>query len=143
MGYVCEQVEFSFNKHSRGVHLVTDEVEARIGKALGKVRCGTCHLFILHTSASLSVNEGWDPSVRADVRTILDRLVPEKATYEHCYEGDDDMPAHMKSVLTGTSVTIPVTNGRLNMGQWQGVYLLEHRDGSHVRSCIATVQGSG
>ena len=101
-------------------------------------------MFIRHTSASLSINENADPTVRQDLEAHLDKMVPENAPYyKHTYEGPDDMPAHLKSSLLGAELTLPVTEGRLNLGTWQGIYLCEHRDAAGARRIIATIQGQG
>ena len=107
------------------------------------IEMGLCHIFIKHTSASLAINENADPTVRHDVEKHLDVLVPENAPYfKHTYEGPDDMPAHIKSILTGTELTIPIRNGKLALGTWQGIYLCEHRDWvSSGRKIVVTLQG--
>lgn len=121
----------------RGFHLITREVEAAI-RPFG-VETGLLHLFLKHTSASLCINENADPSVRSDMEAFYRDLADDKAYYVHTYEGDDDMPAHVKSSLLGVSLSIPVTNGRLNLGTWQGVYLGEHRDRGGSREIVLTV----
>ena len=135
------QCEIRLESRERGVHLVTDEILARLPE-LRDVRVGLLHLLIRHTSASLALNENASPAVRADVRSWLDEAVPEEAPYwTHTLEGSDDMPAHMKSILTGDSLTLPVTDGRLALGTWQGIYLCEHRDSAGPRSIVATLNG--
>ena len=132
------QKEFTLQR-ARGFHLVTDEVVRNL-PSLPKV--GMLHLFIKHTSAALSINENDDPDVRIDLNTIFDRLVKEReAYYQHTLEGDDDMPAHAKSTIIGASLTIPIANGRLNMGIWQGIYLCEFRNHASARSIVATIIG--
>ena len=132
------QKEFTLQR-ARGFHLVTDEVVRNL-PSLPKV--GILHLFIKHTSAALSINENDDPDVRIDLNTIFDRLVKEReAYYQHTLEGDDDMPAHAKSTIIGASLTIPIANGRLNMGIWQGIYLCEFRNHASARSIVATIIG--
>ncbi|MET0637797.1 MAG: secondary thiamine-phosphate synthase enzyme YjbQ [Chitinophagaceae bacterium] len=125
----------------RGFHLVTQEVlEAMPG--LRDFQKGVCQVFIRHTSASLTINENADPTVRADFETYFDKLAPENdPDYTHTDEGPDDMPAHLKAALLGSSVMIPVTNGRLALGTWQGIYLCEHRDYGGERSLVVTVWG--
>ncbi|GLP94854.1 secondary thiamine-phosphate synthase enzyme YjbQ [Paraferrimonas sedimenticola] len=124
-----------------GFHLVTDEILAQLPE-LAQMRAGSCHLFIQHTSASLSINENADPSVRVDLQSHFSRLAPRNADYyTHTYEGPDDMPAHIQAALLGASVLLPVTNGRLNLGTWQGVILGEHRDSGGARRIVATLQG--
>ncbi|MGD9696792.1 MAG: secondary thiamine-phosphate synthase enzyme YjbQ [Thermoleophilia bacterium] len=135
------QRTFALAARPRGVHLVTHEV-ARAVPELSTVAVGVAHLFIRHTSASLALNENASPDVRADLGEWLDRAVPDGAPYfRHTLEGDDDMPAHVKSVLTGESLTVPVARGRLDLGTWQGVYLCEHRDHGGPRSLTVTVWG--
>jgi secondary thiamine-phosphate synthase enzyme len=125
----------------RGFHLVTREVLAAVPE-LDELQVGLLHLFLQHTSASLAVNENADPDVRADLERWADRAVPEGAAYfEHTAEGPDDMPAHVKGVLFGASLTIPVREGRLLLGTWQGIYLGEHRDQGGSRSVVATLWG--
>ena len=102
---------------------------------------GVCSLFIKHTSASLVIQENYDPSVRQDFETIFSKLVPEDFTYVHNMEGKDDMPAHIRSALTSTSETVPVINGKLSLGTWQGIYLWEHRDQTHNRKVMVSLVG--
>lgn len=125
----------------RGFHLITEEIINAL-PVLNQVECGLLHLFIQHTSAALAINENADPTVREDLESHFNRFVPEKAPYYlHDYEGDDDMPAHIKSCLLGCSVSIPITNGLLNLGTWQGIYLCEHRNQGGRRQVVATIQG--
>ena len=137
-----DQVEFQLERRPRGVHLVTSEIIAHLPD-LHQVKIGLLHLFIKHTSASLAINENADPTVRHDVARHFDEMVPENAPYfKHTYEGPDDMPAHIKSILTGSELTIPIKNGQLALGTWQGIYLCEHRDWvSSGRKMVATIQG--
>lgn len=124
----------------RGLHLVTAEVEARLPRA--RPRIGLLHLFLQHTSAALTLNENADPDVRADLARWLDRAVPDGAGYfEHTLEGPDDMPAHVKSSLLGASLTLPVREGRLQLGTWQGIWLCEFRRQGGPRRLVATLQG--
>ena len=109
---------------------------------LSKIKVGLANLTIQHTSASISLNECWDGQVRQDMEMMLNRIAPEDAPYTHTMEGSDDMPAHVKCSLMGSSVTIPVTDGRLNIGTWQGVWLCEHRDQGGSRKVIVTLQGT-
>ena len=126
---------------SRGFHLVTGEVIDQLPE-LESVKVGILHLFIQHTSASLSINENADPTVRTDFEQVFNRLVPESEPYyRHTLEGSDDLPAHIKSSMLGSSLTIPITAGQLNMGIWQGIYLCEHRNHGGARTLIATIQG--
>jgi secondary thiamine-phosphate synthase enzyme len=126
---------------SRGFHLITDEIEQQLPQ-ISQLDVGILHLFIQHTSASLTLNENADPTVRSDMEQHFNHHVPERAPYyRHTCEGDDDMPAHIKSSLLGASVSIPITRGRLALGTWQGIYLGEHRYHAGGRTIIATLQG--
>ena len=125
----------------RGFHLVTEAVCEAMPE-IAELRVGLLHVFMRHTSASLTINENADPSVRADYETSMNRLVPEgPAGYTHIIEGPDDMPAHIKASLMGASVQIPITKGRLNLGTWQGIYFCEHRDRGGPRTLVMTLQG--
>ncbi len=125
----------------RGFHLVTGEVVEALPE-LGEIETGLVHLFIQHTSASLTLNENASADVRRDFESWFDRAVPEGAPYwTHTLEGDDDMPAHVKAALLGPSLTLPVGGGRLALGTWQGIYLCEHRDRGGPRSLVATAWG--
>ena len=136
---MIEQVEFSLKPRPRGFHLVTQEVVSHLPALPEK---GLLHLFIKHTSCALSVNENYDPSVRSDMERIYNNLVKEnQAYYTHVDEGADDMPSHAKCSLTGVSLSIPITGGRLNLGTWQGIYLCEFRDYGGARKVVATVIG--
>lgn len=136
------QHEISLKARSRGFHLVTNEIELAIGASLSQFQVGLAHLFIQHTSASLTINENADPSVRVDFESHFNRMVPENAPYyTHTLEGPDDMPAHMKSSLLGAGLTLPITQGRFNLGTWQGIYLCEHRDYGGSRRVVVTLQG--
>ena len=135
------QAKLILKPRPRGFHLVTDEIVAQLSK-MGHVQCGLLHLFIQHTSASISINENADPTVRSDLERHFNHFVPENQSYyQHDYEGSDDMPAHIKSVTIGNSLKIPITAGRLNMGCWQGIYLCEHRNSASSRTLIATIHG--
>jgi secondary thiamine-phosphate synthase enzyme len=126
---------------SRGFHVITDEVVAQLPE-VRNIETGILHLFIQHTSASLVINENVSPEVRSDLERHLRELVPNGPHhYEHTLEGDDDMPAHIKSALLGSSVTIPVGHGALLLGTWQGIYLGEHRDNGGARKIVATISG--
>ncbi len=124
----------------RGVHLVTSEVVAALPE-LGEIEVGLAHLFIQHTSASLTLNENASPDVRRDFETWFDEAVPENFAWTHTLEGPDDMPAHVKASLMGASLSLPVSGGRLALGTWQGIYLCEHRDRGGARSLLATLLG--
>jgi secondary thiamine-phosphate synthase enzyme len=134
------QREISLEPRPRGFHLVTREVEAALPE-LRDVEVGLCHLFIRHTSASLTLNENASPDVRRDFETWFNDAVPERFAWEHTIEGPDDMPAHIKASLLGPSLSLPIARGRLALGTWQGVYLCEHRDRGGSRSLVATVWG--
>ena len=139
MPFIQKQIVLPSRK--RGFHLVTSEIVSRLPE-LSSVRRGILHLFIQHTSASLTINENADPSVCSDLERHFNELAPEDAPYyTHDAEGSDDMPAHIKSSLLGSSLTIPVTDGSLNLGTWQGIYLCEHRDRGGSRSIVATLWG--
>lgn len=133
------QTEFTVGPFPRGMHLVTGEVLRNLPKLPEK---GLLNLLIKHTSAALAINENADPDVRHDLNIIFDRLVPENAPYYlHTDEGPDDMPSHAKSVIVGSSLSIPITGGRLNLGIWQGIYLCEFRDCGGPRRLVATIIG--
>lgn len=134
-----KQVEFELQSRRRGFHLITGEILRNLPSL---PRVGLLHLFIKHTSAGLSINENADPDVRVDMESIFNHLVKEREPYyQHTLEGDDDMPAHAKCSIIGTSVTIPITNGKLNLGTWQGIYLCEFRDYGGNRRIVATICG--
>ena len=135
------QSEIRLEPRARGIHLVTSEV-VRALPQIGDLRVGMLHLFIQHTSASLSINENADPDVRGDMERWLNRVVPEGAPeFVHTAEGPDDMPAHLKTAILGTSVTIPIRQGRLALGTWQGIYLWEHRLRPHEREVALHLVG--
>lgn len=137
---MIQQTEFSLAAKCRGCHLVTHEVLDNLPKPLPKM--GMLNLFVKHTSCALSINENADPDVRTDMEKILNRMVKENDPYyDHTLEGADDMPAHAKSSLIGVSITIPITNGRLNLGTWQGIYLCEFRNYGGPRKIVATIYG--
>ncbi|MEN8261677.1 MAG: secondary thiamine-phosphate synthase enzyme YjbQ [Pseudomonadota bacterium] len=126
---------------SRGFHLVTGELVSQLPK-LGSVRIGLAHFFLQHTSAALSINENADPSVRTDFEAYFSRTVRENEPYyTHTLEGPDDMPAHIKTSLLGTSLSVPVSDGKLSLGTWQGIYLCEFRNHASGRSVVITVNG--
>ena len=135
------QREITLRSRERGFHLVTREVLDALPE-LRDVRAGLLHLFILHTSASLTLNENASPDVREDFESWFDEAVPEEAPYwTHTFEGPDDMPAHIKASLLGPSLSLPVSDGRLALGTWQGIYLCEHRNRGGARSVLATLHG--
>ena len=136
-----QQIEIQLPPCSRGFHLITQQVEKAM-LSLSEVKIGLLHIQLLHTSASLTINENADPSVRRDMERHFSHMVPEdQPYYEHVYEGSDDMPAHIKASMLGSSLTIPVTNQQLRLGTWQGIYLGEHRDYGGPRRILLTLQG--
>lgn len=126
--------------YPRGFHLVTDQVLSALPE-LSRMKVGLLHVFIQHTSASLTINENADPDVPADLESSLNRVAPEQFPYRHTVEGPDDMPAHVKAALLGSSVWVPVSNGRLDLGTWQGIYLCEHRNRGGSRRLVLTLHG--
>ncbi|KAJ2906229.1 hypothetical protein MKZ38_002654 [Zalerion maritima] len=139
------QKQFTLPSKSRGSYLITDTVTSALPE-LRQYKVGILHLFVQHTSCGLSLNENWDSDVREDMSDALDRLAPEagpkgQALYRHDAEGPDDMPAHIKSALVGASVSVPIKDGKLLTGTWQGIWYLEFRASRHTRSVVATIQG--
>ncbi len=131
----------SITRKTRGFHIITNEIYKDIPE-IATIKKGICLLFLLHTSASLSINENADPTVRTDMERFFNRTVPEnEALYEHTYEGPDDMTSHIKTSILGTSLTIPITNGCFVLGTWQGIYLCEHRNKASSRSISVTIVG--
>lgn len=138
---ILQQKEIVLPSYKRGMHLITNSILQEIPE-IESVAMGMLQVFIKHTSASLTINENADPTVRVDFENHLNVLVPENAPYyKHTYEGPDDMPAHIKASLMGTSLQIPVTNGSLNLGVWQGIYLCEHRNNAGGRQLLLSVWG--
>jgi secondary thiamine-phosphate synthase enzyme len=138
-----QQTLITLRARPRGFHLVTDEIVAGL-RELRECRIGLLHVCLQHTSASLTINENADPAVRRDFERFFNRLVPQgRDGYEHDDEGPDDLPAHFKASLLGCQLTLPVTNGRLALGTWQGIYLGEHRDAGGSRKVLVTLQGEG
>ena len=136
------QKEIRLPAYSRGFHLVTDLI-VRDFQEINKISKGILQVFICHTSASLCINEDADPTVRQDFESHFNHMVPENMSYyKHNYEGPDDMPAHIKAALLGSSIQIPITNGKPNLGTWQGIYLCEHRDHAGSRKLVLTAFGS-
>ncbi|WP_103069279.1 secondary thiamine-phosphate synthase enzyme YjbQ [Aquimarina sediminis] len=136
------QKEIQLPSYPRGFHLITDKVIEEM-REIKQITIGQLQVFIKHTSASLTINENADPTVRQDFESHMNVMVPENAPYYiHTYEGPDDMPAHIKSSLMGTSIQIPITQGKLNLGTWQGIYLCEHRDYGGSRRIVITAYGS-
>ncbi len=137
------QKKIKMQARRRGFHLVSAEIIQQLPE-LKKINVGLLHLFIQHTSASLAINENADPDVREDMEAYFNRTAPENEPYyKHVLEGGDDMPAHLKAVILGGELTIPVNNGRLQMGVWQGIYLGEHRNSAGSRTIMATINGQG
>jgi secondary thiamine-phosphate synthase enzyme len=135
------QKEITLGAKPRGFHLVTDEILAQVPE-VGEFDVGLAHVFVLHTSASLTINENADPTVRSDMESYFNRAVPENAPYfRHTMEGPDDMPAHIKASMMGSGILVPITNGRLNLGTWQGIYLCEHRNRGGARRLVVTIHG--
>jgi secondary thiamine-phosphate synthase enzyme len=134
------QHQITLEARPRGVHLVTSEIEGKVPE-LRELRVGLAHIFIRHTSASLTLNENASPDVRRDFETWLNAYVPEEFAWTHTLEGPDDMPAHIKAALMGSSLTLPISGGRLALGTWQGIYLCEHRDRGGPRSLLITLNG--
>ncbi|KAI1304185.1 UPF0047 protein YjbQ [Halotydeus destructor] len=135
------QKTIALNQASRGCHLITDQVVKQVPE-LKQFSVGLAHILILHTSASITLNENTDPDVRKDMEMVMNKLVPEDLPYKHTDEGSDDMPAHVKSTLVGSSLTLPITNGKLNLGTWQGIWLCEHRNRAQSRKLVVTINGS-
>ena len=133
------QTTLRLRPYARGFHLITDEIEDALSPC--SIQNGIVQIFIKHTSASLTINENADPSVRTDMEAFMSDTCDDKHYFIHTYEGSDDMPAHLKASLLGSSVSVPLTKGRLNLGIWQGVYLGEHRDHASGREIIITVIG--
>ncbi|MBB1436430.1 YjbQ family protein [Pseudoalteromonas sp. SG43-6] len=135
------QKQLLLKPRSRGFHIIDSEILSQLPE-ISDYQIGLLHLFIQHTSASLTINENADPTVRMDMESHFNKFVPERQPYyRHDYEGDDDMPAHIKTSTLGCELTIPINQGRLQLGTWQGIYLGEHRDHGGARRIIATLQG--
>ncbi|SCC49160.1 secondary thiamine-phosphate synthase enzyme YjbQ [Kosakonia oryziphila] len=134
------QQTLTLGAKSRGFHLVTDEVLAQV-REFPRVQVGLLHLLLMHTSASLTLNENCDPTVRDDMERHFLNTVPDNAPYKHDYEGPDDMPSHIKSSTLGVSLLLPIRNGRVQLGTWQGIWLGEHRIHGGSRTIVATLQG--
>lgn len=136
------QTEIKLKPRNRGFHLITDEIMRSI-TGLNTISVGLLNIFIKHTSASITINENADPTVRLDFESHFNSMVPENLSYyKHTYEGSDDIPAHIKASLLGNSINIPITNGKLNLGAWQGIYLCEHRNNGGSRSIVITAYGN-
>ncbi len=136
-----QQIQITLPPFPRGFHIITDHIFDGIPE-IKDISMGFLHVFIQHTSASLTINEDADPTVRVDFESHFNQMVRENAShYQHTFEGPDDMPAHLKSSILGSSVSIPITNGKLNLGTWQGIYLCEHRNHGGGRKLVLTLQG--
>lgn len=134
------QETISINTRGRGTHDISDQIQQIVRKS--GIESGLCHVFVHHTSASLMLCENADPTVRSDLETFMSHLIPDgDPMFQHTMEGPDDMPAHIRTVLTQTGLNIPISNGRCTLGTWQGIYLWEHRTAPHRRSVTVTVQG--
>ncbi|KAF8730476.1 hypothetical protein AX14_005529 [Amanita brunnescens Koide BX004] len=133
------QKTFTLSRKGKGCHLVTEEIVSQLQPGLLGVEAGMLFLFIQHTSAALTVNENWDIDVRRDMDMALDSIVPESLNWRHTDEGPDDSVSHTKASLVGSSISIPITHGRLNFGTWQGIYLTEFRHADHARTVVATI----
>ena len=135
------QKEINIKSKERGFHLITEEILGLIPE-ISNYQIGIMHVFMKHTSASLSINENADSTVRDDMESHFNHFVPENANYyTHTFEGSDDMPAHIKSTIIGNSISVPIRDGELNLGLWQGIYLCEHRTNSYSRKLVITING--
>lgn len=132
--------DIRLSPRSEGIYLIENEIISALPE-IKNVKVGLLHLFVKHTSAGICLNENYDPDVRVDMNNVFKKLVPENDTYLHADEGPDDMPSHVKTVLAGNEVTIPIKNGSLNVGTWQGIYLCEFRRYRHSRTIVATING--
>lgn len=135
------QKEITLKSRAKGIYLITSEILSEIPE-IKSIRVGIANVFLKHTSASLSINENASADVRYDMEKFIDKLIPNEKYFSHSYEGEDDMPAHIKTSLMGNSLTIPITNGRFNLGTWQGIYICEHRVHPHQRKIVVTLIGS-
>ncbi len=136
------QKEITLKPRARGFHLITDEILHQVPE-ITQLSIGLMHVFIKHTSASLTINENADPTVREDFESFINKMVPENEPYyKHTFEGSDDMPAHLKNSILGVNVHCPITNGKLNLGVWQGIYLCEHRNYGGTRKLVITIEGT-
>ena len=139
--YTCIQKTVHLGSRKKGCYIITDDILNEISKDLKQITCGTVNLFLMHTSAAITVLESYDPSVMKDLSNSLDRIAPEGNFYLHTDEGPDDAPSHIKCALIGPSITIPVTDGKLNMGTWQGIILCEFRTAMKSRDILVTISG--
>ena len=139
--YACIQKKIHLGSRKKGSYIITDIILKEISGDLDKIKCGTVNLFLMHTSAAITVLESYDPSVMKDLTNSLDKIAPEGNFYLHTDEGPDDAPSHIKCALIGPSITIPITDGKLNMGTWQGIILCEFRTAMKSRDILATISG--
>lgn len=139
--YTCIQKTVHLGSRKKGCYIITDDILNEISKDLKQITCGTVNLFLMHTSAAITVLESYDPSVMKDLSNSLDKIAPEGNFYLHTDEGPDDAPSHIKCALIGPSITIPVTDGKLNMGTWQGIILCEFRTAMKSRDILVTISG--
>ena len=139
--YGCVQKKIHLGSRKKGCYIITDQILSEISNDIKNIQCGTVNLFLMHTSAALTVLESYDPTVMTDLSNSLDRIAPEGNFYKHTDEGPDDAPSHIKCALIGPSITIPITNGSLNMGTWQGIILCEYRTAMKSREILATISG--
>ena len=139
--YACIQKKIHLGSRKKGSYIITDIILKEISGDLDKIKCGTVNLFLMHTSAAITVLESYDPSVMKDLTNSLDKLAPEGNFYLHTDEGPDDAPSHIKCALIGPSITIPIIDGKLNMGTWQGIILCEFRTAMKSRDILATISG--
>ena len=139
--YTCIQKTVHLGSRKKGCYIITDDILNEISKDLKQITCGTVNLFLMHTSAAITVLESYDPSVMKDLSNSLDKIAPEGNFYLHTDEGPDDAPSHIKCALIGPSITIPVTDGKLNMGTWQGIILCEFRTAMKSREILVTISG--
>ncbi len=137
---IWAQKTLKLKTFSRGIRLITREIQAALPE-IGQIESGMLNIFLQHTSASITINENADPDVQKDMNMALDRIAPESFPYEHTLEGRDDMPAHVKSSIVGSSINIPIVAGQLALGTWQGIYLCEHRNSAHARTIILSAFG--
>ena len=139
--FACSQKTIHLNSHKKGCYIITDDILKEISEDLKYIKTGTVNLFLMHTSAAITVLESYDPSVMKDLTNSLDKIAPEGNFYLHKDEGPDDAPSHIKCALIGPSITIPITDGKLNMGTWQGIILCEFRTAMKNRDILATISG--
>jgi len=140
VGSAWFQTKVKLRPQHRGIHLITDEITKEVPE-LRQFTVGMLHIQLLHTSASLALNENWDPCVRDDMEMMLNKIVPEGMPYRHSCEGPDDMPAHVKACFIGSSLSVPICDGKLHLGQWQGIWFCEHRNDAGARKVVVTING--